>query len=205
MPRKLKTILLQGFDAQGEPEIRRMNDGSLNVVFNFMPPSDAQDGKPAARYDHFDKQMAAAIGLPVVWEDREVFVVQNPNEETLKKLTAFIEGYKAGKHLRYIKITRTPPGAGAPEEVRAKWIGLILPLSPVSYPQPKSFKLRVSKPTCPPEMIGYCVFVDAAIAVLEQAHPEAAAWWRENAPELFEGSRTWIYDAASCEEVRLAR
>jgi hypothetical protein len=201
MPSKSTTILLKGFDAQGEPEIRVKKNGSLNVMFNFMPPSDAQDGAAAAAYDNFDKQMAAAIGGRVVWEDRELFVVPKPAENTLEKLTAFIEGYKAGKHLRYISIVSTPPGAGVPEEVRAKWVGLTLPLSPVTYPQPKNYKLNVSEPTDPTEMLGYCVSIEAAIAVLEQAHPGAAAWWRTNHPQLFEGQRTWIYDAACCKEV----
>lgn len=43
MDEVIRTIPLSGFDPAGEPEIRVMSDGSLLVVFNFMPPSFVPD------------------------------------------------------------------------------------------------------------------------------------------------------------------
>ncbi|HEX7449236.1 MAG TPA: hypothetical protein VF306_16905 [Pirellulales bacterium] len=39
----VKTITVSGFDPDGEPEIKEMSDGALMLVFNFMPPSFAED------------------------------------------------------------------------------------------------------------------------------------------------------------------
>ena len=43
MNEPINVIPLTGFDLADEPEIREMGDGSLYVVFNFMPPSWAED------------------------------------------------------------------------------------------------------------------------------------------------------------------
>jgi hypothetical protein len=51
----------------------------------------------------------------------------------------------------------------------------------------------------------YVVPADAALARLERAAPEAAAWWRANAPERIGPEQTFEFPAAVCEElVRLA-
>ena len=34
-----RIIALEGFDSEGEPEIRIKRDGRLELVFNFMPPT----------------------------------------------------------------------------------------------------------------------------------------------------------------------
>ena len=60
----VKTIALTGFDPQGDPEIRVLADGTLYVVFNFMPPSDFED-RDMGPYHDFDAQLSAAAGVPV--------------------------------------------------------------------------------------------------------------------------------------------
>jgi hypothetical protein len=42
MAEVLRTVQLVGFDPGGEPCIRLMSDGSLEVWFEFMPPSDVE-------------------------------------------------------------------------------------------------------------------------------------------------------------------
>lgn len=88
----VKTIAVSGFDPDGEPEIREMSDGTLVVVFNFMPPSYAEDEE--AKYADFEKQLERAIGLPVHRDDRELFLIQKPRSDTAEKLKLFLEGYR---------------------------------------------------------------------------------------------------------------
>ena len=91
MDEPVEVIPLAGFDPAGEPEVRRMADGSLYVVFNFKPPSWAE-GAPG-RFDDFDRQLAAAAGVPVEWEDREFFRVARPAPDTVERVRAFLASY----------------------------------------------------------------------------------------------------------------
>ncbi len=43
MDEAIETIMLEGFDSEGGPEIRIVNNGSLELVFNFMPPTWAEE------------------------------------------------------------------------------------------------------------------------------------------------------------------
>jgi hypothetical protein len=89
-----RTIPLTGFDSEGDPEIRLQTDGTLYIVFNFMPPSDFEDPDELGPYADFDEQLAAAIGVPVYWEDREFFRVESPEPDTIDRLVAFISTYR---------------------------------------------------------------------------------------------------------------
>ena len=98
-----REIHLSGFDPEGEPVIRTMTDGTLYVVFNFMPPSwvDESEYADLGPFAEFDKEMERAIGVPVFWEDREFFLVRNPKSDTVDQITRFVEGYRkkvGGKH-----------------------------------------------------------------------------------------------------------
>jgi hypothetical protein len=94
MDEVVQTIKLAGFDPKGEPVIRVMGDGSLLIVFNFMPPSFVPEDQGLGAFADFDKQLERAAGVPVVWDDREVFVVQQPKPDTVERLRKFIEGYR---------------------------------------------------------------------------------------------------------------
>jgi len=92
MDAPINVIPLAGFDPDGEPEIRMMADGSLYVVFNFMPPSWAEDDPDP--FDDFDKQLSKAVGLPVEWEDREFFRIERPANDTVERVRRFLAEYK---------------------------------------------------------------------------------------------------------------
>jgi hypothetical protein len=51
--------MIEGFDSEGEPEIRIMENGSLELVFNFMPPTWAEETPEA--FDDFDLQLSEAL------------------------------------------------------------------------------------------------------------------------------------------------
>jgi hypothetical protein len=93
-PTVVKKIPVVGFDPDGEPEIRLMSDGTMIVAFNFMPPSFDEDGD---RFADFDKQLEKALNVPVHWEDRELFRVQRPANDSAEKAKAFLEGYNGQK------------------------------------------------------------------------------------------------------------
>lgn len=89
-----KKIKLSGFDSEGDPEIRVEEDGALMLVFNFMPPSDFED-RALGLYDAFDTEISDAIGVPVLWDDREVFRIAAPRPDTIARLTSFITNYRS--------------------------------------------------------------------------------------------------------------
>lgn len=68
MAEVLRIVQLSGFDLGGEPSIRLMSDGSLEVLFEFMPPSDVE---PSGRsglgeYAAFDLETSKSVGACVV-------------------------------------------------------------------------------------------------------------------------------------------
>ena len=91
MEEAIEIITLEGFDPEGEPEIRIMENGSLELVFNFMPPTWAEDN-PAA-FDDFDVQLSEALDLEVLWEDREFFWIEEPAEDTVERIRRFLAAY----------------------------------------------------------------------------------------------------------------
>jgi hypothetical protein len=95
----VKTITVQGFDPEGEPEIREMSDGTLAIVLNFMPPSYVEDapGNSLGAFENFDKELEKAAGAPVQWDDREVFLIAKPHADTPAKVKVFLESYRKKK------------------------------------------------------------------------------------------------------------
>ncbi len=89
----IQEIQLSGFDELGEPVIQVMDDRSLYLQFEFMPPSDI-DENGLDFFDDFDAQLSNAIGLPVIWDDRERFIIENPQPDTIAKIRHFIETYR---------------------------------------------------------------------------------------------------------------
>jgi hypothetical protein len=87
---------LSGFDPDGDPEIRRMADGRLWLVFNFMPPSwmPEEEYVDIGRCQNFDQQLEQAIGVPVVWEDREAFRIDQPREDTISAISKFLAAFR---------------------------------------------------------------------------------------------------------------
>ena len=102
-------------------------------------------------------------------------------------------------------VTSIPPGE-APLWEREKWVGLSLPLAqrgsaPRTYltsgviTRPRTFfrslvALFAGKLE---RQTGFCIETRAAIEVLAKASPEAAAWWRENAPHEMSAGRYFLF------------
>jgi hypothetical protein len=121
-----------------------------------------------------------------------------------------IRGTKIGA-MGKIRIIDVPPGE-APEQVRGAWVGLVLPLvhtgrrsvqSVGVVTGPKHWWMRLlwlALGKCQTE-IGYVVDAPAAIAILAERHPDAAAWWSTNAPRFLRPGHTFVFRAQACEEI----
>jgi len=106
---------------------------------------------------------------------------------------------------RLLRIEAVPPGE-APQWVREQWVGLALPLvgrqsSPRSVltsgvlSGPKSLwaSLAAMFRGALVRRTGYLVETSAAVAILATKSPEAAAWWRENTPQLVRPGRYFVF------------
>lgn len=107
----MKEIIISGFDQDGEPEVRMEEDGSLVIIFEFMPPlNGTEEGVDDEDFEHFDEVMQAALGVEVVWDDREVFVIPHPKKDTILKIKDFLEHYwdrKAQRVSGYLENTES--------------------------------------------------------------------------------------------------
>jgi hypothetical protein len=89
------TLTVPGFDPTAEPVLRELRDGSLWLIFNCLPPLASDDPARAASFDMdgFGGQLGEAAGVPLLWDDREVFVIQRPRRATAGKLRSFLLNY----------------------------------------------------------------------------------------------------------------
>jgi len=113
----------------------------------------------------------------------------------------------------WIRITSVPPGE-APQWVREKWVGLMLPLATWRSKPLMAYTSGVL--SGPPNRLaailwglrgrleqqsGYAVDASAALAILERTAPDAASWWRENVPRLLARRRRFMFRTSDCELV----
>lgn len=89
-----KTIKVNGFDKDGEPQIQILKSGQIKIQFEFMPPLNGNDNQSDnSIFDSFDKELSTVIGTNVMWEDREVFLVLNPHKGDDQKLKQYLEEF----------------------------------------------------------------------------------------------------------------
>ncbi len=69
-----------------------MNEGSIELAFNFMPPSWGESLTEV--FDTFDKKLGAAIGeWNVEWQDREFFRITHPEPETVDLIVKYLQSF----------------------------------------------------------------------------------------------------------------
>ncbi|MFC1597376.1 hypothetical protein ACFL5Q_05485 [Planctomycetota bacterium] len=98
MADQIESIFIEGFDPDGDVEIRRMDDGSLWLVVDPVPPEWLWErgfyGMNLGPCADFDKQLERAIGVPVHWDDREFFYIQQPREDTIAAIRQFLVDFR---------------------------------------------------------------------------------------------------------------
>jgi hypothetical protein len=91
-----RIVNVVGFDAMGEPEIRVQRGGPITIVFNFMPPFVGEEPSTDPAFDDFAAALTTALGVDVVRDDREVFIIEHPKRGTASKAKRFLESYWPG-------------------------------------------------------------------------------------------------------------
>ena len=93
-----------------------------------------------------------------------------------------------------VRIVAVSPGP-APEEVRKAWVGLVVPLGPgETGPRP-------ARTAAGEEKVGYVVDSARALPILAAHAPEAALWWKRNAPGYYQPGRSLLFPPEACQEV----
>ena len=111
----------------------------------------------------------------------------------------------------YIRIVQRPEGE-APAWVRDAWIGVTLPLCRIQVQRlagfgvltgPRSYlgELWAIFRKRAPMVDGYVVPSRTAVETLGEANPDAAEWWRKNAPHVLKVEHHFVFDAPACERV----
>jgi hypothetical protein len=98
------------------------------------------------------------------------------------------------------RIVAVPPGE-APERVRRAWVGLELPLAPGETGPRDQLAYGVLSNGSVGSRKGYAVDGCKAVALLEAKDPDAAAWWRRNAPHVLTRGYQLVFPAEVCEQV----
>ncbi len=106
-----------------------------------------------------------------------------------------------------VRIINTPPGE-APEEIRAAWVGLVLPVAD-AMPGPtvlQGFGVLSGKPYQdaagqPLDSPHYVIPAATAVVLLDRKNPAVAAWWRENAPHTIQPGQVFGFAAEVCEQI----
>ena len=88
-----RTTAVSGFDPDGEPVIYNMEDGTVRVVFYNLPPENHEDLKPI-NLGEFSKEFVTKIGLGMSHDDRDIFHIPKPNDNTVTDVKAYLESYR---------------------------------------------------------------------------------------------------------------
>jgi len=110
-----------------------------------------------------------------------------------------------------IRVINTPPGE-APEDVRAAWVGLELPLVVPGARTRRTLGVVARPKTVFGELVailigkterqsGYIVDAAQAVEILAAHSPDAAKWWRENAPLSIRRGKRFLFATEVCQEV----
>jgi hypothetical protein len=106
----------------------------------------------------------------------------------------------AGAKAARVRIVAVPPGE-APEQVRRAWVGLELPLTRGESGPRAQDVVGVQSNRLQGQWTGFAVNGATAVTLLAAKAPEAAGWWRRNAPHVLVGGYTLVFPAEVCERV----
>jgi hypothetical protein len=117
-------------------------------------------------------------------------------------LIAYVVSRKKRRPPPRIRIIATPPGE-APESVRRAWIGMELSLAPGSTESPQAISAGgVLSGEIGGTCLGFVVEGRDAITALRFHDPVAAAWWRENVPDITSEWYGLGFPAEVCDVIR---
>jgi hypothetical protein len=117
-------------------------------------------------------------------------------------LSGLLVGVRAWRNrtVGRLRIVRTPPGE-APEEIRRAWLGIDLPLRRGETELANFQTVGILSGQDPALSTGYAVDGRAAVAALASYAPEAATWWRQNAPHVVARGYRFLFPSEVCERL----
>ncbi len=68
-------------DITSSPSFTNFQDGHIEIEFSETPP------------EGLDKTLSEVLGVEVYWEDREQFLIEEPEADTMRKLLDFFLNY----------------------------------------------------------------------------------------------------------------
>ncbi|MDD4849275.1 MAG: hypothetical protein PHO10_01095 [Gemmiger sp.] len=90
--RVTEEILLDAFDKLEPPLLQVLDNGMMYLIFEGFPP---ENGKLSAEQcEHFEETLAAFIGVPVIHDDRELFIIKGNAKKTIARITNFFEQFQ---------------------------------------------------------------------------------------------------------------
>ena len=103
----------------------------------------------------------------------------------------------------WVRIIAIPPGE-APDWVRERWVGLVLPLRLAQPMRAGAWGVLTGPRTVLQQLMGalggraarhrgWVVDSRRAIELLEIDHPDAADWWRSHAPHMLRPGRLFLF------------
>ena len=113
-----------------------------------------------------------------------------------------VDWLRSGRRCRAVIRIIVAPSGEAPDEVRAAWVGLELPLIGGKLEAERltaEASLSCRKVTVPS---GYAVDGNAALVILESACPAAADWWRTHCPHVAVSGYQFVFSAEVCEPAK---
>ena len=84
-PESVESIRLPEID--GGTRIDRMDDGSLRLRMDMMPPAWAREGDS---FDSFQSDLERSLGSPVEGLDKELFAVRSPGPDAIEAIRRFL-------------------------------------------------------------------------------------------------------------------
>jgi hypothetical protein len=106
----------------------------------------------------------------------------------------------AKRTVAHLLILQTPPG-DAPEEVRRAWIGVELPLNRWENTPRLKETVGVLSDRIEGYAMGFSIAGRKAVNALAKQAPDAASWWRENAPHVLANRYQLFFPLEFCERV----
>jgi hypothetical protein len=101
-----------------------------------------------------------------------------------------------------LRIVQVPPGE-APEEIRRAWVGIELPLTKANAEPRRVDSTGAVTLALTGIATGYVVDGRKAVQALEPIAPEAALWWRKNAPHVVRSGYQLLFPVNVCEKLSL--
>ena len=92
----VEEVDIDDFDPAGDPVIRIERCGTLNLVFECLPPSwmKVDEAEELRRLKALDQGLIAAGGPGVIWDSMNICLVESPTPGAIPRIRQFLQSYR---------------------------------------------------------------------------------------------------------------